>query len=138
MTRPVRIRNLTADEVAPATRLGGALLALNNLHAQALSRLEPTRLQHLVGQAFLARCIGSMDAVMLAMDQDAEYDSPNFQWFRAHYPHFVYVDRIVVAASARGRGYARLLYVDLFDHALRARARTGGIEVDQWKERPES
>lgn len=47
-----------------------------------------------------------LDAGMLAMDQDADYASPNFQRFRARYPRFVYVDRIVVAQSARGRGYA--------------------------------
>jgi hypothetical protein len=38
----------------------------------------------------------------LAFDQHARYDSPNFLWFGARYPRFVYVDRIVVAASARG------------------------------------
>ena len=57
---------------------------------------------------------------MLAFDQDARYDSPNFIWFRARYPRFVYVDRIVVAPTARGRGCARRLYDDLFEHAVRA------------------
>ena len=47
-------------------------------------------------------------------------DSPNFIWFRARYPRFVYVDRIVVAPSARGRGCARRLYDDLFEHTARA------------------
>jgi len=56
----------------------------------------------------------------LAFDQDARYDSPNFLWFCARYPRFVYVDRIVVASSARGRGCARRLYRDLFEHAADA------------------
>lgn len=114
------LRTLTADDIAPATPLGAAALALNNAHAQELSWLGTERLRHLVGQAFLARRIGSLDAFLLALDQDAEYDSPNFLWFRARYPRFVYVDRIVVAASARGRGCARRLYHDLFEHAARA------------------
>jgi len=42
------------------------------------------------------------------------YDSPNFLWFRARCRRFVYVDRIAVAPSARGRGLARRLYDDLF------------------------
>jgi predicted GNAT superfamily acetyltransferase len=138
MTQPVLLENLTADDVAPATRLGDALLALNNTHAQALSWLEPKRLQHLVGQAFLVRCIGSLDAVVLAMDQDADYDSPNFQWFRARYTRFVYVDRIVVAAAARGRGYARLLYADLFDRALRAGHERVVCEVNSRPPNPQS
>jgi uncharacterized protein len=73
-----------------------------------------------VGQAFLARRIGELDAFLLAFDQDAHYDSPNFIWFRARYPRFVYVDRIVVDSTARGRGCARRLYDDLFEHAVRA------------------
>ena len=138
MTQPVLLENLTADDVAPATRLGVALLALNNAHARELSWLEPKRLQHLVGQAFRARYIGSLDAVVLALDQDADYDSPNFQWFRVRYPRFVYVDRIVVAAAARGRGYARLLYLDLFDRALRAGHEWVVCEVNSRPPNPQS
>jgi predicted GNAT superfamily acetyltransferase len=100
--------------------LGKALLALNNAHAQELSWLESERLEYLISEAFLARRIGHLDAFLLAFDQDARYDSPNFIWFRARYPRFVYVDRIVVAPSARGRGCARQLYSDLFEHAARA------------------
>jgi hypothetical protein len=64
--------------------------------------------------------IGHVDAFLLAFDQDADYDGPNFLWFRERYPRFVYVDRIVVASSARGRGLARLLYCALFVEAARA------------------
>src|ERR1700730_4943183 len=119
------MRDQALQSIAPAEVLNGnplakTLLALNNTHAQELSWLEPERLQHLVFQAFLARRIGNLDAFLLASDQDADYDSPNFLWFRARYPRFVYVDRIVVAASARGRGCARRLYQDLFKQAGRA------------------
>jgi predicted GNAT superfamily acetyltransferase len=114
------IRSITRADASPTAPLSKSLLALNNTHAQELSWLEPERLAHLVGQAFLARRIGNLDALVLAFDQDAHYDSPNFLWFRAHYPRFVYVDRIVVASSARGRGCARRLYDDLFEHAVRA------------------
>ena len=54
------------------------------------------------GEAFLARRIGHADALLLAFDQDADYDSPNFLWFRSRYSRFVYVDRIVVAPAAGG------------------------------------
>jgi hypothetical protein len=100
--------------------LGNALLALNNAHAVELSWLEPDRLRRLVAEAFLAKRIGDAEALLLALDQDADYDSPNFLWFRSRYRRFVYVDRIVVASHARGRGHARRLYLDLFEHALQA------------------
>ena len=138
MSQPIQIENLALDAVAPATPLGDALLALNNAHARELSWLTRERLQHLVGQAFVVRRIGMLDAVMLAMDQDADYASPNFQWFRARYPRFVYVDRIVVAQSARGRGFARLLYHDLFEQALRAAHELVVCEVNSRPPNPES
>ena len=96
------------------------LLALNNAHATELSWLAPERLAQLVDRAFLARTIGDAEAFLLAFDQDADYDSPNFLWFRARFDRFVYVDRIVVAAEARGRGHARRLYQTLFERARAA------------------
>lgn len=97
-----------------------AALALNNAHARELSWLEPERLEHLVGQAFLVLRAGEADAFLMTFDQDADYDSENFLWFRARYPRFVYVDRVVVADHARGRGLARRLYEALFDKARTA------------------
>jgi uncharacterized protein len=114
------LQSVTPADASSGKLLGKALLALNNAHAQELSWLEPERLEHLLGEAFLARRIGFLDAFMLAFDHEAQYDSPNFQWFRARYPRFAYVDRIVVATPFRGRGCARRLYDDLFEHAIRA------------------
>jgi predicted GNAT superfamily acetyltransferase len=111
---------ISASEVMSATPLSNALLALNNEHALELSWLTPERLRHLAVQAFYARRIGDIDAFLLAFDEKADYDSPNFFFFRNRYPRFVYVDRIVVAPSARGRGLAQRLYRDLFTRAAHA------------------
>jgi predicted GNAT superfamily acetyltransferase len=101
-----------------------AVLALNNENAAELSWLEPEELSALVGTSFSASRIGDLEAFLLTFDQTATYSSPNFLWFRERYPRFVYVDRIVVAADARGRGHARRLYEDLF-----ARAEAAGHDV---------
>jgi predicted GNAT superfamily acetyltransferase len=132
------LQSVTSAEISPGQRLGKIMLALNNAHARELSWLEPERLEHLVSEAFLARRIGELDAFLLALDQDADYDSPNFLWFRARYPRFVYVDRIVVASSARGRGHARRLYDDLFEHARRAGQPRVVCEVNAIPPNPES
>ena len=97
-----------------------AVLALNNGHAAELSWLDDGRLATLLGQAFHARRIGDVDAFLLALDENALYDSPNYLWFRRRYRRFVYVDRVVVAPAARGGGYARRLYADLFRRAGQA------------------
>jgi hypothetical protein len=108
------------EDVTPASALTDVLLALNNAHAQELSWLAPDRLAHLITEAFYARRIGEIDAFLLALDQDADYESPNFIWFCERHPRFLYVDRIIVSQSRRGRGLARLLYRDLFAQALDA------------------
>ena len=105
--------------IEPLDADDAAALALNNAHATELSFLEPSRLAHLVRAAFLASRIGNVDALLIAFDQDADYDSPNFLWFRDRYRRFVYVDRIVVAPAHRGRSLARRLYDDLFAEVRR-------------------
>lgn len=97
-----------------------AVLALNNEHAEELSLLDPARLSHLLAEAFYARRIGDLEAFIVTFDQSADYDSPNFIWFRERYPRFVYVDRICVSPLARGRGHARRIYEDLFAAAKAA------------------
>ena len=61
-----------------------------------------------------------MRAFLLAFDERADYDSPNYLWFRERYPRFVYVDRVAVEQAARGRGFARRLYADLMQQAAAA------------------
>lgn len=113
VTGVLTVEHLAGDD-------GAALLALNNAHARELSWLEPETLAKLVAEAFLARRVGAADALLLAFDQDADYDSVNFLWFRDRLDRFVYVDRVVVADAARGRGLARRLYDDLFAAARAA------------------
>jgi len=115
-----------------------AVLALNNTHAIELSWLDADQLRVLIRGAFYARRIGEIDAVLLAFDEGMMYDSPNYRWFRARYRRFVYVDRVVVAESARRRGHARQLYVDLFEHARRAGHDIVGCEVNHDPPNPDS
>ncbi len=98
-------------------RAMAAVLQLNNAHAAELSWLEAVDLRQMRERAFYAQQIGEGEAFLLAFDQDADYASPNFLWFRSRYQRFVYIDRIAVAPLARGRGLARTLYEDLFARA---------------------
>lgn len=108
---PIRVPSAT-DEAA--------LLALNNAHAAELSELDARELARLLSIAFAARVIGDADAFLLTFDQDADYRSPNFLWFRQRYPRFAYVDRIVVSPTARRGGHARRLYEEFFAFARAA------------------
>src|SRR6185312_15037533 len=97
--------------------LSSPLLALNNEFAQELSYLSPEKAAHLVREAAMACRVGEADALLLAFDQDAAYENPNFEWFRSRFVRFLYIDRVVVAPAMRGRGLARALYAALFSRA---------------------
>jgi predicted GNAT superfamily acetyltransferase len=101
------LRPYTGADLAP-------MLALNNAHATELGPLTAESLHRLVGMAMRVRIAGTMDGFLIALDESAPYDSPNFLWFKARFARFAYIDRVVIAEAARGRGLARQLYEDLF------------------------
>ncbi len=97
-----------------------ALLDLNNRHARETSYLTEDAWRRMIGEAFAATCFADAGALLIAFDENAVYDSPNFLWMRANRDRFVYVDRIIVSADHRGGGRARILYEDLFGLARAA------------------
>ncbi|MET0337506.1 MAG: GNAT family N-acetyltransferase [Caulobacter sp.] len=94
----------------PLGRGEAAVLALNNANKVETSLLNQAELDAMAANAWRAWVIGDADAVLIAFDQDGDYDSPNFLWFRDRYERFVYIDRVIVAERARGMGMARALY----------------------------
>lgn len=52
---------------------------------------------------------------LMAMDQNTDYDSINFLWFKDKFNKFYYIDRVIVDESMRGKGIASLLYRELID-----------------------
>jgi predicted GNAT superfamily acetyltransferase len=98
-----------------------AILALNNEHVLETSLLDEAGVEDLLGLAFYARGVDQgRKGFLLALDQDAAYANPNFLWFKSRYESFIYIDRVIVSADARGQGMASMLYRDLFARSIRA------------------
>jgi len=114
------------------------LLILNNAHAIETSLLDRAKLERMIGMAFLARTIPGRQALLIAFDQAAAHDSVNFRWFRDRYPRFIYSDRIIVAAPARGTGVARALYSELFAASRTAGHDTVAAEINSTPPNPGS
>lgn len=103
------------NTIVPISELSLDLaLTLNNEHAQETSLLAQEQLLYLIQQSCYARGIGPAKGFLLAMNAQAEYDSPNFIWWRDRCEGFVYIDRILVSPNTRRQGIARVLYQDLF------------------------
>jgi predicted GNAT superfamily acetyltransferase len=115
-----------------------ALLDLNNQHATETSLLNPSGFQKLIDLAYVATFAPGAKGFLIALDQDSGHSSINFGWFCERYERFAYVDRIVVAAHARGEGLARRLYEDLFAKARAAGHRMVGCEVNKVPPNPGS
>ncbi|MGH7659339.1 MAG: GNAT family N-acetyltransferase [Vulcanimicrobiaceae bacterium] len=108
-----------------------AILKLNAADEIFLAPLDAYALRALLQQAFhIALRDHGRDAFLIALDQSAVYGSPNFRWFKARFPCFAYVDRLVVAPHARGQGIGRNLYGELFDVARAAGHEIVACEVN--------
>jgi uncharacterized protein len=109
------------------------ILALNEESVRFLSPLDLPRLAVLHQQATLHLVAVEDDAVIafiLLLREGAAYNSPNYQWFAARYPCFVYVDRVVVSERHQGRGVANVLYREVFAHARRLGSPLVACEFD--------
>jgi predicted GNAT superfamily acetyltransferase len=96
-----------------------ALLLLNNAHAEETGPLDAAALSGMIAMSAFS-ITDDAGGLLIAFDQDAEYDSANFLWFKARYPRFIYVDRIIIGPSLRGKGMALSYYRRLFEHAKAA------------------
>jgi uncharacterized protein len=98
-----------------------------------LSPLTAQRLDFLHREADLHQVLehdGNVLAFVLALREGSQYDSLNYRWFLQRYEHFLYVDRVVVCASAHGRGLGRLLYASVFAHARATQVHRVAYEYD--------
>jgi len=119
------VRDLTLRAVDTADL--DALADLNDAAAPAVNAL---------GREAFGAHVPTCDLAVVAVDDDgplgfllalapgSAYASENYRWFSEHVPGSLYVDRIVVAPRAHGRGIGRALYA-----AVDERARELGLGV---------
>jgi predicted GNAT superfamily acetyltransferase len=98
-----------------------AILRLNHQSEHFLSPLDPAKLARLSNEAAFFQVAISVESVagfLLAFLPSADYDNPNFLWFKAYYEDFLYIDRIVISEDFRGRHLATSFYLQLGKHAI--------------------
>lgn len=97
------------------------VLALNAAHEVETGPLNAAALVAHLARAAHAAVAEPEAGFLLAFAPDAGLASPNFRWFAGRMGGFLYIDRVIVAAAARGRGLATALY----DNAAEAAGRLG-------------
>ena len=97
-----------------------SVLALNNAAGPAILPLDAARLRHFFDRAEYFRVAerdGTLVGFLIGVGSESNHDSSNFRWFCERYPHFFYIDRIVVASRRRGGGVGRAFYADAQSYA---------------------
>jgi uncharacterized protein len=101
------------------------------LNSQASLTVSELRRLNAIATYFKVACVD--DAVagfLIAVRSDIAHDDPNFRWFSARYPEFLYIDRIIIDARARGEGLGKAMYTDLFAAARELGATRLTCEID--------
>ena len=101
-------------DLRAAPALWSAALALNAAHETETGPLDAPAFAALLDLCLAAPAIpddgNGVVAFLLCLPEGADYASPNYRWVAHRLRAFAYVDRVIVAPAARGRGLGRQLY----------------------------
>ena len=93
-----------------------AIIAMNDAAVPNVNAFRPGYFEWLREHAAYFRVAVDDEGVagfVLCLASGGDYWSENYLWFAERYEHFLYLDRVVVAERARGRGVGAALYADL-------------------------
>jgi predicted GNAT superfamily acetyltransferase len=126
LPKGVRLRPLTTADAE-------VLSQLNDAATPAVPITPPEALGQLIGLAHVALGLerdGRLVGFTLAMAPGAAYDSENYTYFESRGIDHLYVDRIVIDARERGRGFGAALYDAVFSAARQSGRREVTCEVN--------
>ncbi len=97
------------------------VLELNEKFVDVLSPMDKSKLLRLIEISELSVVIEDENQIagfLIALIENVEYESINYQWFNENYDSFLYIDRIVVSEKFQGKGIATKLYQYALDSAI--------------------
>lgn len=107
------LREYTPNDIEKVLELNGALVHF-------LSPLTKEKLEDLVKQcdfSYVVEIDGLVEAFILALSENKNYDSVNYQWFSRKYNRFLYIDRVVVSKNCQSQGLGQLMYKKIIKKA---------------------
>jgi predicted GNAT superfamily acetyltransferase len=114
----------------------GLLLEINNAAVPDINAIDASKAQWMVEHSVmpgLALLEEKVAGVVIVLSDQAGFDSDYYRWFTARYENFLYIDRVIVAGWARGRGVAKALYQEI---GQVAQAREVAVVADVYSEPP--
>ncbi len=112
---PVVVRDYVVSDEAFVLRLNDACTPeVGDMDAERFAQLRAC-----AHRILIAEVDGAPKGFIILLRSRADYDSDNFAWFEARYDAHLYVDRIAIDASARGRGVGRAIYDATLEEAYK-------------------
>ena len=91
-----------------------AILKMNADFVHWLAPLNQAGLDRMLERAAYGRQIDNGQGVLVGYADTVDYpDHENLNWLRGRYTSFFYIDRVIIAKEAHGRGYGQRLYDDV-------------------------
>ena len=121
------------------------VLRMNQEFVHLLSPLDDDQLDYLLERASYQRQIDDGAGVLLGYAHDVDYpDHKNLTWLRRYFDEtektrsFFYIDRVIIGATAQGRGLGRHLYEDVESFARKIGCKWLVCEVNTRPNNPAS
>ena len=125
----MEVRPVAEEDFAAVVKINTDAETYLNSQA-ALTVRDLQELRRLAGYFKVACVDHAVAGFLIAVQSGASHADPNYQWFSARYPEFLYIDRIVVDSGFRGRKLGSALYTDLFSFARLSGAPFVTCEID--------
>ena len=90
-----------------------AVLHMNHDSVHFLAPMDAARLALMQSWSARFRVLefdGATAGFLVTFEDGSAYDSVNYRWFSSHLKRFVYIDRIVIDRSFRGKGIGQQVY----------------------------
>jgi len=96
------------------------VLELNEASVHFLSPLTEKSLKNLLTKCDLSYVVeidASVEAFILVLSENKNYESVNYQWFLQNYDCFLYIDRVVISSSHQSQGFGKFIYKAILEKA---------------------
>ena len=105
----IEIRTTTADDLE-------RLLEINQANVPEVGSIDLDRMRFLVDESAIALTVaaeGRIAGFCLVLAPGSSYDSLNYRWFMDRYDDVLYLDRVAIDETYRGRGLGSALYAEV-------------------------
>ena len=98
------------------------ILEINQQALPAVSSVTIKEMQHfleIVDYFKTLKVDNIIGGFLIALTPEKDYQSDNYKWFENKYDSFIYVDRIVIIPTFKGKGFGTAFYNDLSNFSKR-------------------